>query len=296
MAAMLDFAILPAIAKKYAELPKEELITRCKKMAQQLGMPEYEWPRIHLPAFISIDGATIHPLGRQLMAAPRASLARQQEVRREALLDKLQLQLDDLPSRIEPDIMPAAVPAATNLTGMTQADRAAQAAQDAQQQRLRALLQLKLRAYRRTHKEDPWLRALWEMARFDPRYMCVPPEQWMPLSLVSPDLHSPVEHMVGTLKYMIRILMIEGDLHRPELRKGKAYQEMIDQAVAERGNGAEGRHHIAGSVRKLPHICHILAAEQGVDVEIEYAFGGGQAQLYKVPGTAGRWIRDTKWT
>ena len=297
LAAMLDFAILPTIASHYEQLDEAELIRRCKSMAARLGLPEYEWPRIHVPCFISIDGASIHPHMRQLMAAPRASLPLQQQLRQQALLDKLQLQLDDLPKRIEPDIVPPPPVAAANLQELRQPGaRAARAAEEAQQRERRAALLQKLQDYRSEHKEDPWLRELWNRARYDPRYRCIPPELWMPLSKVSPDLHSPVEHMIGTIKRAILAAMLAQDLHSETLRKGKAYQEMIDKVVAERGNGEQGRHHIQGSVRKLPFICQILAAAEGVELQFQYAFGGAEEKTHIVRGTAGKWIPDSKWT
>lgn len=76
-----------------------------------------------------------------------------------------------------------AEPAAADLQGYTRARRAADAA-------LRAAPAETLQACRATHKDGRVVRgARWECARYDRRYMCIPPEQWKPLSEVSLEVH-----------------------------------------------------------------------------------------------------------
>lgn len=102
--------------------------------------------------------------------------------------------------------------------------------------------------------------------------------------------------MVGTNKRYVRIRVLDWDQNDAALMKGRTYQQLIEEAVELRGNGAAGLAHIQGSVRKLPCICRILAAEAGEQLTIRYAFGGGPEKDWAVRGTGGGWIKESKWT
>lgn len=289
MAAMFEWAILPAMRECYH---KENLAGECKAFAAQIGLEPHMWPLVHVPAFISVDSAKIHPHMRKLITAPRWPLETLENMRKECLSSKLGIR--DLPERIEPAMRPPPPVVMSLQDWQPQRQRLAdeQRAEQQKQARLLAAVQ----AYVEEHEVDPWQEELWKLAGWKKGHMCVLLEQWMPLSAVSPDLHSPVEHMVGTLKREVHEKILDADQNDPRLKTGKVYQQFILEAVAKRGNSEKGRKHIAGSVRKLPFICRILAAQQGEVLKLTYSFGGADAKEYEVRGTAGGWIRESKWT
>jgi hypothetical protein len=124
------------------------------------------------------------------------------------------------------------------------------------------------------------------------------PHQYMPLCPITPDIHSVVEHMVGTLKGWVSQKLLAMDLDSDEVLLGSTYQGLIWKAVQERGNGQAGREHIQGSLRKWVHILEILSAEKGQELKIPYDFSKGKMrgqQEHLVQGTAGDWPPH-KWT
>lgn len=115
----------------------------------------------------------------------------------------------------------------------------------------------------------------------------------------TPDIQSPAEHGVGTVKRDVREQLLQFDMHSDKLWEGRQYQEFVRNAVNARLTGEAGRHHVRGSVRKLPCILKILAADAGTDVTLHYVFGEdtpGKQRVHVVKGTGGAWIRDTRWT
>jgi hypothetical protein len=146
---------------------------------------------------------------------------------------------------------------------------------------------------------DLWLLTQWKESIMMPEFCCLLPQQFMPLSKVSPDLHNCAEHMVGTLKSDVRRQLLDSDLNNPELWKGRAYQAMLLDAVRERGNGPSGLNHVRRSVEKWPCTCAILAADEDEEVTLHYIFGKpgpNKQSVHVVKGTAGQWIRISKWT
>lgn len=303
-AAMLEWAILPSI-KKFYEGP--DFLAKCKQVAADLGLPAREWPRVQLPCTLSLDWATIHPHGRKSCVAPRLPSAELKRIKTEAIKEQFELEFPpDLPAHEQPTRNPTDLRAAGLRDHLTPEEQAVQDHEkqlrlnafkrDQEVQKVQQKLDAALQKYEEEHKEDWWLRQLWDLSTWHPACLCVLPEQWMPLAKVSGDLHSPVEHMVGTVKHEVHEMMLDMDLNSPDLKLGRTYQDMILKAVAERGNGERGSKHIQGSVRKLPCICKILAAEKGQIVTLHYEFSDLRAKVHRVPGTAGAWIRDTKWT
>lgn len=148
-----------------------------------------------------------------------------------------------------------------------------------------------------------WEEHMWLLALEQHGWVCLLPQQFMPLSENSGDLHCPPEHMVGTTKHTVREHLLDMELSDPALWKGLTYQDLIDQVVHERGNGERGLKHIRRSVEKWPHVAAILAAEKTETLQLRYTFGdggsnerGGKREVHEVQGTAGEWIPDTKWT
>lgn len=149
-----------------------------------------------------------------------------------------------------------------------------------------------------------WPEQMWELARTQPAgWLCLHPRQFMPLCECTGDLHCTAEHFVGTTKHGVRELLLDMDLSDPALWKGKTLQDLIEQVVRARGTGERGRKHIGRSVEKWPHVAAILAAEKTETLQLRYTFGdggsnesGGKREVHEVKGTAGEWIRDTKWT
>lgn len=304
MAAMFEFAILPKVRSYYAAPNTPQFEQQCKDFGAQIGLPARDWPLVHVPAFLSIDNATIHAHMRKLIAAPRVPPSRLEADRR-AVLGQL---VGELPAQIEPRFtdpqpapQPPPLPRAANLTDPTthrelaQYRRAQLEAQleDTRQRRLQQELEQRRRADPRA---DPWDLYLWREAQWRPGMRCILLEQWQPLSKVSPELHCTVEHMVGTSKRFVKEGVLNWDQSDAALLKGVTYQQLVLQAVEQRGNGPAGLKHIRGSVRKLPVIARILAAERGAPLVIRYARGGAAAKDWEVKGTAGGWIQDSRWT
>ena len=298
MAAMFEFAILPTIREDYLGPDYEK---DCKDFAALIGLEEHMWPLVHVPDFFSADSAKIHARMRKMIAAPRHPLAQLENMRRECLSTVLGIPRAELPQCIEPRMQPAPPPPPhTSLQQWAAGSRGAAAAEaaaaEAREEQRAARLKAALAAYIEREGVEPWQHELWQLSKWRIGHVCLLLEQWMPLSAVSPDIHSPVEHMVGTLKRDVHERVLNEDPNDPSLKKGKTYQHFIRRAVASRGNSPAGDVHIAGSVRKLPYICEILAADKGKKLTFVYSFGGALAKEYVVRGTAGGYIFDSKWT
>ena len=128
------------------------------------------------------------------------------------------------------------------------------------------------------------------------------PQQFMPLVKTTPDIHCPVEHMIGTLKAKVKQKAWEHVMDA-DLYDAAVWQRWLNEAVAEYGNGVNGRKHISGSFRKQKCICEILRTPQGEFVVVKFVFGDGGANPtgrkrseWEVAGTGGGWIPVAKWT
>ncbi|MGV0990573.1 hypothetical protein [Limnohabitans sp.] len=309
LAAMFCHSVVPKLRSFYLKDPNNKTQvkaykTKCKEFAKKLQLPEWQWPLVTLPFFISMDWDSRHTWVRQVLACPRATDDAVGDVTRKArnrdfaqlphpVLDPADMQRDGLRD-------------AANRGGLgPMLSRARANAMTLDQQR---------DDFRTKHKYDSELMALWEMAIDDPAvWATLIFHNFMPLSKVSPDMHCPPEHGVGTCKIGVRTKLSECDFEDRQLWKGATYQEMLVEVVKTKMNGEVGLHQIRRSVQKQPLICKILAAEQGEDVVLHYKFGLKRFQqrgkketsrpnrqespdVHVVKGTAGRWIKDSKWT
>lgn len=291
-----DRKVLPIMLAAHRPQNRAAFMASCKRFAVKLGLPESEWTSVTLPNFISLDHDPRHAWLFQRLSAPRVSAAELERRFAEVIKEVLGKDLPALPG-----------PQAFNLTGDRQAIRAAASA--------RALRNEILGKWDK-HCEDtgrnPWKERLWDLARTNREYVCILPQQRFPLVPVTPDVHSPAEHMVRTVKVQVREYVLNMDPASSLLKKGVTYQRMVDLAVHRRGNSASGLHQIRRSIAKLPCICQILAAELSEEIEVEFDFDTKptanetqgkrkkgrrvKARTWKVLGRAGRWIRYSKFT
>lgn len=303
LAAMFCHSVLPTLQKHYIEdhtdaKQKEAYEAKCKALAAKLKLPEADWPLITMPFFISMDWDTRHTWVRQVLATPRQT-ERQLEIFYREALD----------TAIGSSQNAAAAPVGD--AGVRDADnRGGISAHMTRNRQLQDTRNAHRATYRQQHGHDCELYAAWERALMLPStWGTLIPQQFMPLYKISPDMHCPPEHMVGTIKLDVREALLAMDLTQASLWRGQTYQELLVKAVEVRGNGVAGRYHISRSVEKQPLICQILAAEEDEELELQWVFGKkkmdnrknkGKASrrktVHTVKGTAGRWIKDSKWT
>lgn len=309
LAAMFDLRVWPKLLECYL-LPADEFSEaqiranydqQCKDFAAKIGRP---WTEVHYPFFISMDNCKKHPWLRKLMLEPRLSegtrslvdagvaacVQQQQQQQRNNVIQRRAFII-----ALEIAARRGWIASTDYVLGQSLAEaRAARGDYDDEISQWHAEFK---RKHGCTYEQSCWRLLAWKHAFI----RTISPEQFMPLVECTPDIHAPVEHMVGTLKRNVRKLMwsVPADLW-----VGKTYQMYLNNLVQTRGNGAAGRKHIAGSVRKQPLTCEILAAETDEIVELHYVFGGvrlpgkkdKRTRVWRVKGTAGGYIRQSKWT
>ena len=300
---MFCHSVLPTLRKHYLvdhtdPQQLEAYKRKCKALASNLELPEWQWPQITLPFFVLMDWDPRHTWVRQVLATPRVTERHLETFCHEALTTALGKDQTSLPGADGADN----VRNAQNRGGISGTlTRNRQLQQSLGDQRA---------TYREQHGYDCELYAAWQQALMQPSvWATVTPQQFMPLCKVAPDVHCPPEHMVGTVKLTVREDLLSGDLTNRALWKGVTYQGMLNEAVNTRGNGDLGKYHISRSVEKQPLVCKILGAEEGEEVELCWVFGKKKMEARKnkqraskrkvshtVKGTAGRWIKDSKWT
>lgn len=325
-AAMFDFNMLPALCACFGE--GEEFDNHCKAFAQRIGKPD-QWRSISLPAYISWDSATIHPWARQLMCAPRVDSGVINEYVKLRIAEELKVAVPPDWKAVQPGLSPLdqtplppppqppgshhrhirsfLQPNATQGEAQGAAAQPAQPADAAATQAAAAVhkaLEAALAKYSKDNNGASFVDVCKrEMARTDPAMRCIWPQQWMPLYKVTPDIHSPVEHMVGTIKLFLKRKMRENLCKGDDLLlQAKTYQDWVLQAVQEKGIGEAGTRHITRSIDKQKCICMILAAEKDEDVTLHYTFMGQDTQVgnkkttHVKKGRAGDWILERRWT
>lgn len=295
LAAMFTHSILPILRSHYLTPDRgwEAYERQCQDFARRIRLPRKDWHRVTIPCFFSLDWDTRHTWVRQYVAMPGRS-AEHLSACDDATFAEHGLMVTDPP------------PTPTGATDLL--DALDLGKRGRHKQMFASLQQAEESEHdREAYREqfyastghDIVLRGRWKRSLSDDNFITVLPQQYMPLSKVSADIHSPVEHMVGTLKRQVRKLLLGSDFNDVELWKGRTYQQFINKAVASRGNGDDGKHHIGKSVEKQVIICRILAADKGVEFPVRYTFGKPgpkKKTLHTVCGTAGGWIKDTKWT
>ena len=129
---------------------------------------------------------------------------------------------------------------------------------------------------------DEWLRPLtdkiggtpWEaqfrrdMAWIDPRWLCLLPEQMMPLGNTTPDLHQTAEMLVAITKTSIKDWTLEREPEDPALLITKSYSDAMQAASVHRNVGNATGHgqdqvSIRDSINKMWICAQILATEGG---------------------------------
>lgn len=307
LAAMFTFAVLPTIRKHYYDPNNpghswERYKKQCECFAAEAGIPKEERHRITVPCYISIDWDPRHTWLREFIATPgRAESARESCER--ALLMKDDAALVQEVLRLEQLVQDGPPDASDFSTLMSSGQRQHAAQQQGAWAQIvkahaDAVAQLEAAADARKKDagEDVILHMFFDKSRDDVAFITITLEQYMPLSKVSPDVHSPIEHLVGTIKREVKFHFLEDGHSDEALREGRTYQVLINNAVRDRANGAAGRKHIRRSVDKQHIICKILAAPKGYQFSVRYRFGDEKVANHEVQGTAGAWIENTKWT
>ena len=309
LAAMFDLRVWPELLKadmlpasdfSAAEI-KANYVARCKDFAKEIGRP---WTEVHYPFFISMDNCKKHPWLRRLMLRPRVShsvLAHVRDfARRQVQLLRDEVALERMVS-IERDSMTRSHTPIGPVDEWASMTARTVAGQQQQRGELEQQVNVKLAEFEAKHgctlEQSVWR----ELAWLKPWFRTISPEQFMPLVECTPDIHCPVEHMVRTLKHFVRMSMW-GEQSDGWWR-AVTYQQYLEQAVREKGNGAAGVRHIAGSVRKQPFVCGILAEIEYNYLKIEYTFGGPatnanrpRCSTWYVRARAGDYISETRWT
>jgi hypothetical protein len=334
-AAMMDLIILPALRKLYGNTA-EQLQAACQCFAEELGLEDagIDWCKVTFPAYISFDNASVHEYGRKLLFRPRQSDEKLYKV----LCKQYQKDFGekcDLPTdydvfahrRPPPPPPPGPGPDTTIAHNLLDAQRGGrqepsayvappkkeppkQSEQDKRNVLLREILQDNLQTFYDSngYSWENW--ALWQLSCSDdeqiamPGMICLLPQQLMPLPPVTPDIHSPVEHLVGSVKWHVHSQVIEHFADsNVDFFSARTYQKWIEDAVEKYGNGERGQRHVRRSVEKQKCICQILRTPVGKTVRVEYVVdddgadpNGTKQTVHTVQGTGGGWITGNKWS
>lgn len=294
MVSMMRLKVLPDMLSCYSPDDPIAFHKLCRDFAVQIGLEPRDFVHVFYPFFISMDWDPRHGQFREYMCGMSLRQADWDAMRSDWLTEDF------------PDIWPPRAAKRQCVDAQTGAVHSREAPSEEERRTAVQQVQQALVEWSATHDGiDYYSWRRWHAARTDPRLRTLLPEQLHPLAKTTPDLNSPVEHAVGTLKHEIREMLLQHDMHDRALWKGPLYFQFIEQAMQKRLLGENGRHHIGGSVRKLPCIAKILAADKGESLVIEHVFGTkpgepvrapGPKDRYQVKGTGGEWIRDTRWT
>lgn len=302
LAAMFSHVVLPTIQKHYFDdtdpQGKAKYQKACLEFARdKLKLPKGEQHRVTLPCFISMDWDTKHTWVRQFLAMPGRSFSARSAVAEKAM----DLHLGVERSTQQPP-QPEVEAASNLLDTLVPARRAAHVAKARRLQAHQDLSDSRRQAERDFQSHCGYSFTdieLCKKATMDSDFITLIPEQMMPLSKVSPDVHSPVEHVVGTIKAGVTKMVQEGSLVDNALRNGVTYQRLVDAVIADKLTGPQGEKHVHSSVTKQEIICKILSSDRGHKFTVNYTFGDpgpNKKTEHEVEGTQGDWIRATKWT
>lgn len=287
LTAMFEMDVLPWIQSFYLHQDKsiEQL---CIEYAQLRGLPEHEWPSIHIPASFVIDNDPRHAAMRQYLALPRVDMLAMQKQwlqHERSYQQKRDEELGDGVAAQRPASKRRRVfaytqqPQAYNLQMCdVMLDRATEdAPADVRRAKRR-------RDERRSDEAvldrfaaenaglDMYQLRVFHKSLTDCRYLSVRPEQWAEHPPNTPEMNCPAEHMVHTLKDYVGGKISDAHCNLELLKYGRTLQVWILEAVEKLANGAKGRWHIMRSIEKLPCIHKILAGVRGVKTKVQYIF------------------------
>lgn len=276
-AAILDMQILPALLAHYTE-DAAAYKQACVDFAARTGL---HWTDVHYPFFLSLDNCHKHPWARKLLLQRRVPEHERQE---------LQVKAKEFAESFSEGM------SAEALAGLEQL-AARNSAAALHYRRTWCLIthgctpeQL---CKRREAKDKPWLRT-------------VQPEQFMPLTPNTADIHQVVEHMVKNIKTHVQAalqsVIIDGNPRQLDLFKARTYQLFVNEAVRSVGNGPRRCQAIMGSCLHQHQTLRLIAADPGQQVLIVHTSGGEGAgvsvrrrRIWRASGTGGGWVNASKW-
>lgn len=322
---MLDLVIIPTLRARIMQ--QGDFEEECKAFAVKVGLPEHEWARVHFPRFLSIDNAPVHHYWRKLCLQPRISDAALNDLMRaEYAKDfegaqlptnydvfRARKQMTKPPPPQGPDTtnVPRVV---ANLTRMARPAKQPRYTppEPTEQQRadeaLRASMEKNFESWRKEHAGAQWEHVtLHKLSLLHDGILSLLPQQFMPLPKCTPDMHCPVEHMVKTVKTLVRKELLDViydcDDDSKDVFSAKLYQGFIVKAVSEYGDNDKGRTHVRRSWEKQKCICQILSTPVGVPVTVHYVFGDGgedahgrKTSEHTMLGVGGGLIGKARWT
>lgn len=307
---MLDLVILPKLRSFYlrkkadGSVDYDDYAAQCRKFAvEKLNLPPAQWSKVHLPAFISLDNASIHEWARKLCFRPR-----QPEAKLRPYLGECFERDFNMPAHMSEQFQvfparPGSGPDGSSaVQGVGQFLGPVASARAGAEARMSAATMRKHITDHDKARECSWVQdQLHALSLSKPGMICLVPQQVMPLAEVTPDIHCVIEHLVGTVKRFVHDRLLDFDVPDEALDKGVTYQGWLEEAVRERGNGERGRHHVRRSIAKQKCICEILRTPHGEEIEVEFLFdstnnAGNRRTKHTVRGTGGAWIADSKWT
>lgn len=255
MAVMVETVMLAEFRKAAGEAgrgqPGNTYNADCAAMSEELGKP------VSQPFWLSMDNAKVHPHGRLRLMTPREPPP--------AILAKMREQIFPLLAA------------------------ASSSSQDVET-RFEALLLKHMPEFIAFHSTqvmstplaDACIKLYYELCEtpgctidrpdlFHLHRFCLHWDQFMPLPSLSPDLHSPIEHMVGTIKGEIKRWARGQDKHSPDLFSAAYWQAgvtgIMNKFVV--GGPSCAANHCNGSITKWKNCVKIVAANKGDVVDCE---------------------------
>lgn len=336
--AMFELAVFPWIRSFYEDAAQhggKSLETLCREYCDSRGFPADMWVHIDIPANFVIDNDPRHAMMRQYMAVPRDPELLKQKKQWLNALQTDQTPASQRPSPSPPPAKRAAMwptAAASQSHDLSHCDAVLDRVTETSLPRLRAARdartahtreQAALAQFRQEHGVDYYQHCIWQAARASKRYRCILPQQFADHPPSTPEMNSPAEHMVGTLKGVVKKCILASHLNFEELKLGRTYQKWVLDAVEARGNGPAGRWHVKRSIEKLTCIHQILTADAGEKINVQYIFDrwaphehpdadpasnkdfgrtghpdfdANKTAWHEVEGTAGGYIPDKRFT
>lgn len=348
---MMVFYVLPLLllrwlgGKKLGEPGSREVWdAQCKEyfdcMSRGVGIT---WHSIHLPFGLSQDHATIHHGATIAMLTPRVTLFEEYNLILTAAQDQLGCKIPSvaeafdvhmamLKQRVKESKGKRRKDAEAARTGARRVKATA-----IRSSAIQFLVDVKAGKYRHGWQQDHHTKAVhdamladywrlanadkdvpWEavfrrkMAFIDPsKWMCVVPEQLMPLGKTTPDLHGPAEMQVGMYKGVAKEWTLEQPPRSKALLLSKSYNEVMHEECARRNqpkeNGKPGKNlsSIKKATRRLYITAQIVAADAGevfrpMVAPGYYSYRGGHPTEFRegnfyVTGSGGQ-FPEAKWS